>query len=217
MRRLTLVASLAAAVAACWGGQAAASPLRLSIEGGGGAFVPSVKATVPVGIGSQEMGFASSDFAELYTYDFGDSITEPIATPFSFRVVLEDVTTGGALAELTLAGVVEGSMTHLIQGSRQVVTTSAIGEATASDFKLADGITLDQIPLWFPSLSARVVFAGDPASETNSEVLSTLTIAAQIPEPSSALVFLAAAGTGLMTLRRRRGRTSATPLHSSRP
>jgi len=64
--------------------------------------------------------------------------------------------------------------------------------------QVAPGIDPSLIPSWFSNLSVTVEGA-------TRGVDATLTVAAApVPEPGSVLVFLAAAGGGLVALRRRR-------------
>ncbi|WP_337175252.1 PEP-CTERM sorting domain-containing protein [Paludisphaera sp.] len=210
MRPLYWVALLAAGVATSWGDRAEASPLRLRIEGSGGLFAPGVEATLAAGGDAPLLRVAESTLSELHPSPLpplGTGAQLPFSTPFAYRAVLEDSGTGARLAELTLAGVAEGIQKYWLRYTPPYVERmelSAAGEAVASDLRLAEGVLSDQIPPWFPNLSARLAIGNDPAGPTGFEVESVLTIAAPVPEPGSVFVFLGVVGSALVARRRRR-------------
>lgn len=131
-------------------------------------------------------------------YGSGGSLSAPMT--FRVRVTewgdepFEGVLFGNTIAEGTLTGQAEGWVGYRF--------ATGHGTATFKDLSVDDRF---EVPDWLPNLRIDVMIT--PADSSGDSYITTLTVSAvPVPEPGSAMIFLGAAGLGLLMHRRSRGR-----------
>lgn len=194
MRRISWLVCLAVS-AVFWGvDRAHASPLKLEI-GGSADGVSLFYQTIDVTDGFSEF-VATGGYRIRHNWE-NEDWRKPIESSISVFATLYDANRN--LGEVVFSAPVTGTLYY--SGAHARFDTDAHGSAIG-EFRISSGVDPSLIPSWFTGLTATVTSSVGMADTDLYN--STLTIsAAPVPEPSSVLVFLAAAGfLGFRRLRR---------------
>ncbi|MDG3007844.1 PEP-CTERM sorting domain-containing protein [Paludisphaera mucosa] len=201
MRRFGWFAGVTAMFLLAGAERTEAAPLRLSIYGGGS---PGIGGAFDAGNGLPEIRVERDSISPSAREWPSEVSRKPFSEAMWFRASLYEAG-GRPLADVTLTGTIEGFIARRSPG--EVMTTiSGQGEATVSEFSVWPGVDPATIPDWFRGLTAVITVGRRPGASLPDDSQYVLTFTATpVPEPGSALVFLAAAGGGIAVLRRRRG------------
>ncbi len=205
MNRIVWVVGLAAWAFIGTAAPVGASPLQLRISGGAsGVRLPSDPLVFDVSDGF-------SGFTRDAIWGIGDASDWPsdlwdrsLTREGDIRLTafLYEGEGSRPLASVALIGAVEEYYYRPWGLDYTSIKGQVKGSAFAGPVDVAPGIDPSLIPSWFSNLSATV---HGRTSGAPGGINGTLTVtAAPVPEPGSVLVFLAAAGGGLVALRRRR-------------
>lgn len=204
MKRINWVVGLAAWALIGSATPAGASPLQLRISGGAsGVRLPSEGLVLDVSDGfsglTRDASWAIGDASDWPSDSWSRSLTREGA--IDLTAFLYEGEGSRPLASVALIGAVDEYYYRAWGLDYTSIKGQVRGSAFAGPVQVAPGIDPSLIPSWFSNLSVTVEGAtrGVPGG-----VDATLTVAAApVPEPGSVLVFLAAAGGGLVALRRR--------------
>lgn len=188
MRRIVLLVGLASCVV-FGGGEAQASPLKLQIWGSANTLEIFSNSAAMLDVTDGLSGFTRTGGRHL-TGGAGTPSTQPVDSSMLLWATLYDG--DRTLAWAQFSAPVTGGLSYESMLGR--FSGGAHGSANAVA-TLGQGVDPGMIPSWFTGLSAKVdsVVTGGHANDFQT----TLTLAsnpAPVPEPSSVLVFLAAAG-----------------------
>ncbi|APW61726.1 PEP-CTERM sorting domain-containing protein [Paludisphaera borealis] len=190
MRQVAWLVCLASSVVLGGIGRAHASPLKLQIWGNAHnlQILPNDPVTIDVTDGFS--GFTRSGGQILQHGSDSENWQKPVDSAMQIWASLSDG--DRTLAWAQFSAPVEGSLSYVGMFGRY--SGSAQGSA-AGVVSIGQGVDPSLIPSWFTGLTATVQSQVTGGYLNNFESTLTLTTdAAPVPEPSSVLVFLAAAG-----------------------